>query len=211
MFRLYIILFFIGLSAKAQQLELKIETIEVDDSDDHERTFTVRYVIENLTEETVLFFQDLDGIVPSTAGATGCKPYFKVFEEEILIERNVFNGWRKIAPNKREAPLNDSQKAFLKENPKSILAHLESINPKEKRIFEQIFYWDRKRYYFAHDIEYYLDEKTNYFFEITMVMVKERYKNDMPEELYKQIASDNRYVIGAFTSNKYPIDFGKRK
>ncbi|MFY0482582.1 hypothetical protein ACI6PS_08245 [Flavobacterium sp. PLA-1-15] len=211
MIRFYWMLVFIGLSANAQQLELKIDSIIVDDSDNHERTFTVRYVLENLTEETILFFQDLDGIVPSIAGATGCKPYFKVFEEEILIERNVFNGWRKMTPNKREAPLNDTQKAFLKENPKSILAHLENINPKEKRYFEQIFFWDRRRYYEAHDIEYYLDEKTNYFFEITMVMAKERYKNDLPEELYKQIVSDNRFVVGAFTSNKYPIDFGKRK
>lgn len=211
----FFLLLFISLSANAQKLELKIDDISIDDSDALERKFIVHYHLENLTNQHLLFFQDLDGMVPSTGGAMTPMPYFKLFEEDALIEQNIFTGWRKEdtqnTSKPKQAALNEKQITFLKDNPNSILGKLQAIEPGEKQFFSQAFYWDRKRYHLAHDIEYYLDENTKYFMEITMVMLKQQYEKQLPEELYKQIAEDNRYVVGSFTSNKHAIDFGKKK
>lgn len=203
-------------STNAQKLELKIDTIVVDDSDVQERKFTVHYHLENLTDERLFFFQDIDGMVPSTGGAGTAIPYFKIFEQDVLIERNIFTGWRKEKTIESSKPtsgpiLNEKQMTYLKDNPASILGKLQAIEPKGKQFFSQAFYWDRKRYYFAHDIEYYLDEKTSYFLEITMVMLKQQYEKELPEVLYEQLPEDNRFVVGAFTSNRHFIDFGKIK
>ncbi|RYE51937.1 MAG: hypothetical protein EOP48_17560, partial [Sphingobacteriales bacterium] len=111
MIRFCLIMFLVGLSADAQKLELKIDSIVADDSDAYERKFAVHYYLENLTDDKLLFFQDLNEITPSTSGSSIEVPYFKIFEENTLIERNVFNGWsnQSYSHGTRKTALNNNQ------------------------------------------------------------------------------------------------------
>ena len=209
MIRFYWMLVFIGLSANAQQLELKIDSISIDDSDSTERVFNLHYHLENLTNERLRFFLNTSNIVSSTGGSSTMYPFYKLYEEDSFLEvGNVFSGSSRKAYNLEKINLDSLLTAI---NQKRDVVVVVEIAPKEVKRFMMDFQWDHNRYYQNHDMEYYLEEKARHFLEITIVLQKEIYKSKIPETFFNEIMEDKRFIQGAFTSNKYPIDFGKRK
>lgn len=91
---------------------------------------------------------------------------------------------------------------------KKILHDVFTIEPKEAQSFEQVFYWNKDRYYILHDVEYYLDENVDYFFEMTIVLHQYDFGQD-GETNEEQIVDDSNFIQGVFISNKMPIYFGK--
>lgn len=202
-----------SLSAYSQSLSLKIDSIVVDDQDPAERVFKLVYHLENMTDEELLFLQDTTGIVPSTGGSGTYFPYYKIYEEDVFLEiGSFFSGWRRKEINLDNLNL-DSLMVVYKERlqtdrkEKRILEKIIKIAPREIKSFSMDFYWDRNRYYQNHDMEYYLEEKSQHFIEITMVMQKPNLESESFEEALEKIANDKNFIQGVFTSNKMAINF----
>jgi len=90
---------------------------------------------------------------------------------------------------------------------KIIMKQVYAINPKEILSFSQTLYWDRKRYYTYEHNEYYLDEKENHYIDITVVLLREKLKEELAADQFAEIAAKNDLVEGSFTSNKMPVNF----
>ena len=221
MIRFCVMLFFVCLSAEAQKLELQIDTITVEDSDATERKFVVQYHLENLTDETLRFFLDTSGIIPSTGGSGSTYPFYKIYEEDTFLEMgSVFSGWGRteinlegIEEKEIEGFLLKHQKKLdsIRESKRDIRNKMMTMAPREVKKFSMDFYWDRNRYYQRHDMEYYLEEEAQHFLEITIVLQKHIYHQQLPEALFYEIIADPYFIEGAFTSNKMAIDFKTRK
>lgn len=221
MIRLFTMLFLVGLSADAQKLEIKIDSISIDDSDKAERIFNLHYHIKNLTDEPLRFFLNTSGIIPSTGGSGSNYPFYKIYEDDTFLEiGSVFSGWGRTEINLDGIEEKEIEEFLLKHQKKldsireikrDIRNSMMTMAPREVRTFSMDFYWDRNRYYQHGDIEYYLEEEAQHFLEITIVLQKHIYHQELPEAFFNEIIADENFVEGAFTSNKKEIDFKPRK
>ena len=57
------------------------------------------------------------------------------------------------------------------------------------------------------DLEYYLDEKDNFLFELVLDLKKTSFKDRLSEDEYLKIKKDSNFIEGIFTTNKVEIDF----
>lgn len=214
MIRFYLLFLFVGFVGHTQSLELKIDSISVEDSDVEERRFTMHFHLKNLTDERIRFFQDFSRIVPSTGGSGTDLTFYKIYENDAFLEIGGFlSGCKRTMIRDVDSLTVQQQKKLdtLQNEKVSIVSKMVTMVPREILSFSIGFCWNRNRYHQYQDMEYYLEEEANHFFEITMVLLKTRYKNELPENLYKEIIDDKYFIEGVFTSNKMKIDFGEKK
>jgi len=214
MVRLYFLFLFVGFVGHSQSLVLKIDSINVVDTDVKERMFTMHFHLENLADERIRFFQDLNGIVPSTGGSGTKMPFYKIYENDAFLEIGGFLGGSKKTVIKDIDSLtmqHQKRQGALQNDKISIIDKMVTMAPREVISFSIDFYWDRNRYHQYQDLEYYLEHNAQHFFEITMVLLKTRYKNELPEDFYTEIIKDEHFIEGVYTSNKMLIDFRERK
>ena len=82
-----------------------------------------------------------------------------------------------------------------------------TLNPKETKSFTIKTSWDKERYFKEGDLEYYLDEKDNYLFELVLDLKKTSFKDRLSEDEYLKIKKDVNFIEGIFTTNKTEINF----
>ena len=67
--------------------------------------------------------------------------------------------------------------------------------------------WNLERYFTQDDIEYYLDERDKYKFEVTLDLKKTAFKEKLSAEEYLIIEKDKNFIEGVFKSNKVELNF----
>ncbi len=82
-----------------------------------------------------------------------------------------------------------------------------TLNPKEKKQFVITTNWNKDRYFKQDDLEYYLDEKDKYEFEMILSLQKDNFKSILSEKEFQEIEKDKNFMQGNFTSNKMEINF----
>ncbi len=80
------------------------------------------------------------------------------------------------------------------------------LNPNEELKCSIVFNWDKKRYYYRDPNEFYLDEDAKHYFEITLVALKEEFKDKIDEAVYNKLINDPNFIKGVFVSNKVEIN-----
>lgn len=224
---------------QSQTLKLKINSIVFKDSIAEEREFIIYYEIENLSSEKVSFFFNPNGITSSESGSMSNKPFYKIFQgEEQINPGEVLNPYRNLGglgfeenlKNLKENP--EELKKYLKErlnmNIDSMLAEFNKpeneklknqteilmkdvfqLNPRETKSISKVLYWDKKRYYLNGQNEFYLDEKTKHYLELTLILLKSEFKNKLTETQFNTIMSDKNFLNAVIVSNKMEINFSE--
>ena len=82
-----------------------------------------------------------------------------------------------------------------------------TLNPKEIKQFVITTNWNKERYFKQDDLEYYLDEKDKYEFEMTLSLQKDNFKSRLSEDEFQKIEKDINFIQGNFISNKIDINF----
>ncbi|WP_432672026.1 hypothetical protein [Flavobacterium sp. SM2513] len=85
--------------------------------------------------------------------------------------------------------------------------HYQVLAPHQQLECTASFYWNKNRYYYSEPHEFYLDENAKHYFEITLVALKEEFKDKLDAELYDKIMKEPNFIKGVFVSNKVEIDF----
>ena len=67
--------------------------------------------------------------------------------------------------------------------------------------------WRKDRYFKHDDIEFYLAENTPHYFEITVNLMKEPFRDMLTKVEYNAIMDDENFIRGVFVSNKTEINF----
>lgn len=82
-----------------------------------------------------------------------------------------------------------------------------TLKPKETKSFAIRTNWDKQRYFLQDDLEYYLDEKDHFEFELVVDLKKTFFKDRLSPEEFHKIEKDKNFIEGIFTSNKIDINF----
>lgn len=224
---------------QSQILNLKINSIVFKDSIPEERTFIINYEIENLSNEKVSFFLNSNGFTSSDSGSMSNKPIYKIFQgEEQINPGEVLNSYKNpvglgFEENMKNLKGNDAElKKYLKERlnmdfdsmlaefkkPENekfkrqntlLLKDLFQLKPKETKAMSKVLYWDKKRYYLNGRNEFYLDEKTKHYLEITLILLKSEFKIALTEMEFNNIMSDKNFLNAVVVSNKMEINFSE--
>ncbi|MFM9988155.1 hypothetical protein [Flavobacterium sp.] len=82
-----------------------------------------------------------------------------------------------------------------------------TFKQKETKTFVIKTSWNKERYFKEDDLEYYLDEKDKYEFELVLDLKKTFFKERLSTEEYLKIEKDIHFIEGIFTTNKVSIIF----
>ncbi len=100
----------------------------------------------------------------------------------------------------------DSSKDYMVKYYKKINNYYHTLLPNQKESFAANFRWNKERYYYQEPNEFYLDENAKHYFEITLVALKEEFKENIDDEVYNKILKDPNFIKGVFVSNKVEIN-----
>lgn len=82
-----------------------------------------------------------------------------------------------------------------------------TLAPKETKSFTIKTLWNKERYFLQDDLEYYLNEKDHFEFELVVDLKKASFKDRLSPEEFDKIEKDKNFIEGIFTSNKVDIAF----
>ena len=227
----YLLLLSLPISA---QIELKIDAISSKDSIPTERKFTIQYHIENLTDKEVVFSLYPMSFGSNRRASMFKGMVYKIFQDQEFLDlEDIFsntkvNSYRQAlleAKTKEEKDvlvrkyleeqkrINLDSKSIIDENElllekgKNFSKSIITLLPKEKRSYSKTLIWNKSRYYKLEDNEFYLDENKPHYFELTINLMKEYFKDYVEVNEYQEILNNPSYIKGWFTSNKVEIDF----
>ena len=216
------LLFSVTVFSQTKPLELKIDSIKTTNTTDKDREFIINYHITNLTDKPVSFVLNTKSIIPISSGSLMTSPYYKIYEndksfdaEGIFFSKNIeysFNSeqaLKKFNDSIDTVIKNKTYEQILAEIKEKFLSNIKKLGPKETIILQTKLYWNKQRYIKNDDIEYYIEEKEKYFFELDINLMKEELLSYLPEEQRKEILKDKDLTKGWYTSNKVPIDFSE--
>lgn len=104
---------------------------------------------------------------------------------------------------------NNESDYFLKQSSKRLMSTVFLLKPKEIKKYAYTFYWDKTRYYKEDEYEYYLNENSNFYVELYLILLKEQYKERLLAEDFKKISDNKNWIKGVFISNKIEINFNE--
>lgn len=113
----------------------------------------------------------------------------------------------KIYKEKGTAGLLDSSNDYIQKIYKKRDNYYHTLLPHQKEEFEANFHWDKSRYYYNEPNEFYLEENAKHYFELTLVTMKEEYKDQVDAAIFDKIMKEPHFIKGVFVSNKVEIDF----
>ena len=217
-------------------IAIRIDAITSLDSIPNERKFTVNYSIENLTDTAVSFFLNPNALVSNSSASMSRFVSYKIFQDKEAIDIDKIFGnrkndlfWesienaktdeeKKILFEKHLKEMNidvasdlkkskEDENYFWKQRNKELLEDRVTLNPNQKKSFSKILIWQKKRYFKIDDVEYYIDEIIPQYFQLSINLMKEEFKDRLSNEEFQKIMNDESFVKGWFTSNKMEINF----
>jgi hypothetical protein len=139
---------------------------------------------------------------------TGIKDYTSPEAKEIIKKAlEEFTAKNKIiVDNYTKNGGKSTDDAWIIEN-HHLLESKITLKPKETKTFVIKTSWNKERYFKEDDLEYYLDEKDKYEFELVLDLKKAFFKERLSTEEYLKIEKDIHFIEGIFTTNKVSIIF----
>jgi hypothetical protein len=228
--------------SQVKPIEVKINSISIDDSNPKSREYNINYHIQNLTEKEISFFLTPNTLIANAASSMTLFTVYKIYINGVLtaLDGPFFEkygiDWETILLNHKDYNSPEARKVIekvvadykaandlivenYKKNGGTITDEkwiLENENlknskiilkPNETKTFVINTNWNKNRYFKQDDLEYYLDEKDNYQFEMTLDLKKTAFKSQLSNDEFNKIIKDKNFIEGIFTSNKIEINF----
>jgi hypothetical protein len=221
--RLYLnllLLFKIACFSQNAALQIRIDSITFRDLNQKEREFTIAYHLQNLTNKPVSFILDAKSLQSNATSSMSYSPAYRLYQEEEIINSDTFFN-AKIASEKFEETIKKLEQIAQSENnsetiieiqkqlEENVINSIVKLNPKEAKNFTATLNWDKNRYNQYADNEYYLDEKASHYFDLSINLMKDEFKERASTEDYKKIIEDQTIIKGSFFSNKMRINFNE--
>ncbi len=208
--------------AQNKAIKLEIDSVVSVDSIPTERTFTINYHIENLTDKAISFIVNTQNLIPINVGSQKHNCYYKLFEEEKPIEMStIFNSNFKSQKKElktydnlsleevQKKSIEETVKYFWEETNKNLMKSIVKMLPKETKSFIVKLYWNKERYRKEDEFEFYIEEKAQHYIAFSVNLLLEEFKEKLTEEQYATIKNYKTFIKGWYTSNKVAIDFSE--
>ena len=102
---------------------------------------------------------------------------------------------------------NKDENYRLRKSSEELMNSIMALEPKETKHYTKIYYWDKKRYHKIDELEYYINENSNCYLELYIVLLNEHFKERMTDDDFKTLLNIPNFIEGWFTSNKVEINF----
>lgn len=219
----YIWLFCTAVFSQAKPVAITIDSLAAADSG-RQRSFTLQYTIANLTGETIHFILNPNAIIPIGAGSLNPSVYYKVYENESSIDVSgiftislpsspkTFNDeaeMKKYHDSIFKSIQGKSLETLIKESKDRTRNNIQELKPNESRQYEAVLNWDKTRYFTNDQMEYYLNETAEHFFELHINLMQDELLTKFSEDEKAALLKDKNMVKGWFSSQKVAIDLGE--
>lgn len=208
--------------SQTKPLELKIDSIRSSDTADKAREYVLSFHITNLSDKPVSFVLNTKSIIPINSGSLRPYPYYKIYENDKSFEASgiFFSKEAELTFTSEEALKkyqdsifhsieNKTLEELLKEKKERFINNIQSLGSKETMQLQTTLYWNKQRYYKSDPLEFYIEEKGTYYFELNINLMTEELLLDFSKEERNEILKDKNLTKGWYTSNKVPIDFSE--
>lgn len=125
----------------------------------------------------------------------------KIVAEQELKTKNIVDQYKK------KGGKSDDELWIIRNQ--DLLSSQMTLQPNETKTFLNKLVWNKERYFLENDLEYYLDEKDTFELDITLVLIKDYFKERLTAQEFSEIAKDKNFIEGVFSSNKVEINFKK--
>jgi hypothetical protein len=216
------LLFSITVFSQSKPLELKIDSIKTTNTADDDREFIINYHITNLSDKAISFVLDTNSIIPISSGSLRKNPYYKIYENKksfdadgIFFSKNTGRFFHSEEALKKyrdsiDAVIeNKTHQQILSEIKEKFLSSIIKMASKETIKLQAKLYWAKKRYFKNDELEYYIEEKEPYYFELSINLMTEELLMNFTEEERNEIVKNKDLTKGWYTSNRVPIDFNE--
>jgi hypothetical protein len=123
----------------------------------------------------------------------------KIMAEQELKTKNIVDQYKK------KGGKSDDELWIIRNQ--DLLASQMILQPNETKTFLNKMVWNKERYFLENDLEYYLNEKDSFELDLTLVLIKDYFKERLTAQEFSQIAKDKNFIEGVFASNKVEINF----
>lgn len=217
-------------------IAIRIDAITSLDSIPNERKFTINYSIENLTDKEITFFLNPNDLVSNSSASMTRAVSYKIYQDKEVMDIDRIFGdrkndlfWKSIVNAKTEEEkkilfenqlkemnidvASDLKKSkedenyFWKKDNQDLVSDRNTLSPNQKKTYSKTLVWFKKRYFKIDDVEYYLDEIIPHYFELSINLMKEEFKDKLSAEEFQKIMANKSFIKGWFTSNKMEINF----
>ena len=215
------LLFSIAVFSQSKQIELKIDSITISNTDDARR-FTLHYHITNLTQKPISFVLNTKSLIPIGTGSLNPSVYYKLYENESSIDViGIFNDEKETRSFKNKAEFdtyrdslmnyrkNLTPEQLLQIKKENFLKNIQELASNKTIHFTKILIWDKQRYHKNDVIEYFIEEKEKHFIELHINLMAEELLLSFSEAEKNEILKDKILTKGWFTSNKMEINLGE--
>lgn len=219
---IFCLLFSIAAFSQTKPLALKIDSIKTSEDVDNNREFIISYHISNLSTKAVSFVLNTKSVIPMGAGSLRPNPYYKLYEKDksfdamgIFFSKNVElsfsseEAFKKYQDSIATALKNKTAEQLFIEKKSRIASNIKKLEPNETLSLQVKLYWNKERYFRNDELEYYIEEKEPYYFELAINLMKEELLLDFSEAERNEFLKDKDLTKGWYTSNKVPIDFSE--
>jgi hypothetical protein len=128
----------------------------------------------------------------------------KKMMKQIMVDQELKT--KKIVDEYKRKGGKNSDELWIVKNQDLLVSQM-TMQPKELKTFVYKMVWNKERYFLENDLEYYLDEKDTFEMDITLVLIKDYFKDRLSTEEFSNIAKDKNFIEGVFSSNKVEINF----
>ena len=193
--------------AQIKAIKLEIDSVVSVDSIPTERTFTINYHIENLTDKAISFIVNTQNLIPINVGSQKHNCYYKLFEEEKPIEMStIFNSNFKSQKKElktydnlsleevQKKSIEETVKYFWEETNKNLMKSIVKMLPKETKSFIVKLYWNKERYRKEDEFEFYIEEKAQHYIAFSVNLLLEEFKEKLTEEQYATIKNYKTFL-----------------
>ena len=232
-FQIFFFLLFSTTILAQNPLKIAITSIKSNDSENGYREFEVNYTFENTTTKPISFINCEYPIALSYPDVTKPVGELQLFENDRLEVFNPIENSNKyisrsdyLKSNLSEAELKAMEENHLSDFQKDsiwrkrdrekrlkindfeyVKSAIITLNPKEIKTYQHVFYWTKQRYFKTENFEFYFDDSDKYTCRLHFTFLKEEFKYFFPEEVYKIYEKDSNFLKGDYQSNAYPIQF----
>ena len=113
----------------------------------------------------------------------------------------------KIYKEEGAAALMDPSRDYMQKIDKRVKNYYHTLLPNQTEQFQADFRWNKNRYYYMEPNEFYLNDNSKHYLELTFIALKEEFQVKVDAEVYQKIVNDPHFIKGVFVSNKVEIDF----
>ncbi|WP_136667374.1 hypothetical protein [Flavobacterium sp. H122] len=205
------------------KLEFKINSINrIENKYKTEYIYEISYSVKNISSKEISFYLDKNKIESNATGSMSNAVIYRLYQDENTINAPVFNKPKELSPIEKEKYDAEMKKKIdsvmqlvnsyktpaeyhLNYKRKLLQSQKTTLQPNEVITMKHNLTWNKLRTISYFDNEYYLDEKSKYYLDFSIYLLKKPFEKYLTKEEEKTIIQNPNFLEEHYISEKIEI------